>query len=86
MYLSVNYLIEKKRITIPNWLIKFNGLCLGIYLFQQFILQFFYYKTSMPILLGSYWLPIVGFILTLILSILLSNLTLKTKLGRFLIG
>ena len=85
-YVFVNYLIEKKHIKVPNWLTKFNYLCFGIYLFQQFILQVLYYKTSLPTILGSYWLPWVGFSITMIVSVLLSKLSLKTKIGRFLIG
>ena len=58
----------------------------GIYLFQQFILQFLYYKTDFSSLVGPYWLPWCGFVFTMVLSFLLSFLLLKTKVGRFLIG
>lgn len=65
---------------------RFAGACFGIYLFQQFILQILYYKTSFPVLVGPYWLPWLGFVIALPLSYLLSVLLLKTRIGRFLIG
>ena len=82
VYGMVNYLIEGKCLTIPRWLVELNGLCFGIYLFQQFILQILYYKTNLPSLVGPYWLPWVGLVVTLILSYLLTKLSLKTKVGR----
>ena len=82
VYGMVNYLIEGTCLTIPRWLVELNGLCFGIYLFQQFILQILYYKTNLPSLVGPYWLPWVGLVVTLILSYLLTKLSLKTKVGR----
>lgn len=82
VYSIVNYFIEGKGLTVPRWLVELNGLCFGIYLFQQFILQILYYKTSLPNLVEPYWLPWVGMIITLILSYLLTKLSLKTKIGR----
>ena len=84
VYSIVNYLIEGKGLAIPRWLVELNGLCFGIYLFQQFILQILYYKTSLPSLVGPYWLPWVGLIVTLCISWLLTKLSLKTKIGRSL--
>lgn len=72
--------------TIPVWLIRVGSLCMGIYLIQQFILKGLYYQTSLPVQTGSYWLPWIGFVITLFVSLLVSWLTYKTKLGRFLIG
>lgn len=60
--------------------------CFGVYLFQQFILKFMYYKTSVPAFVGPYMLPWVGFIITLPLSYLVTTLILRTKVGKFLIG
>ena len=84
VYSIANYLIEGKGLAIPRWLVELNGLCFGIYLFQQFILQILYYKTSLPSLVGPYWLPWVGLIVTLCISWLLTKLSLKTKIGRSL--
>ena len=81
-FFVVNYVMETKNITIPKWIIELNGVCFGIYLFQQFILQILYYKTALPTLVGPYWLPWVGLIVTLVCSYLLTKLSLKTKIGR----
>lgn len=65
---------------------KISACCFGIYLFQQFVLQLLYYKTSFPLLVGPYWLPWCGFVIAVVVSYILSSLLLKTKIGRFLIG
>lgn len=85
VYALVNYLIVGKRLSLPGWVVDLNGLCFGIYLFQQFILVFLYYKTSLPTTVGPYWLPWVALAVTLILSCALTKMCLKTKLGRKLI-
>ena len=66
--------------------IKLAACCFGIYLFQQFVLQLLYYKTSLPLLVGPCWLPWCGFVIAAVVSYVLSTLLLKTKPGRFLIG
>jgi surface polysaccharide O-acyltransferase-like enzyme len=85
-YLIVNYILEKKNISIPKWLFTISTYSFGIYIFQQFILQLLYYKTSLPVFAGAYWLPWIGFAITMFLSIIFTKYTLKTKFGRFLIG
>ncbi|MCR4826962.1 MAG: acyltransferase [Bacteroidales bacterium] len=65
---------------------KIAACCFGIYLFQQFVLQLLYYKTSFPLLVGPYWLPWCGFVIAAVVSYVLSVLLLKTKVGKFLIG
>lgn len=84
VYALVNYLIVGNGLIVPKWVIELNGLCFGIYLFQQFILQILYYNTSMPVVVGPYWLPWLGLIMTLIISYILTKLSLKTRLGRHL--
>lgn len=81
--LSVYY---TRIIKISDFTVRFASYCFGIYLFQQFILLALYYKTSLPTIIGPYMLPWFGFLITLILSSLLSMLFLKTKCGKFLIG
>lgn len=65
---------------------KIAACCFGIYLFQQFILQLLYYKTDFPLWVGPYWLPWCGFVIAAVVSYILSDLLLRTKTGRFLIG
>ena len=67
-------------------LITLSGYCYGVYIYQQFILQYLYYKTSVPLLVNEYALPWIGFAVALVLSMLLCWMSLKTRFGRFLIG
>lgn len=76
----INYLKSKPV------LITLSGYCYGVYIYQQFILQILYYKTSLPLQVNIYWLPWIASFITLVLSVLLCHLTLKFKWGRFLIG
>ena len=76
----------KRRNPVGVCLIGIGNLCMGVYLFQQFILKSLYDYTSLPTLIGSYWLPWVGFLIALLGSLLLTWLSHQTKLGRYLIG
>lgn len=71
--MSVNFIINN-GLRVPNWLVKVNSICFGVYIFQQFILMYLYYHTALPIIVGAYWLPWFGVVVTLILSILFSIL------------
>lgn len=84
IYLLVNYLLNKEYIKVTPWIIKLSALCFGIYLFQQFILQWLYYKTSIPSIVGPYYLPWMGLIITVIGSCLLTKLCRMTRIGRWL--
>ncbi|WP_418892375.1 acyltransferase family protein [Limibacterium fermenti] len=79
---SLAYRLRNKSL---HFISPLTRLSFGIYIYHQFILVFLYYKTPLSELVGGYWLPIVGFLLALILSIILSQLTLKTRFGRYLI-
>lgn len=70
---------------MPAWYIKLGTLCMGVYLFQQFILEIVYYHTTIPIIVSNWMLPIVGFVMALVISLLLTNLIRATKLGKRLI-
>lgn len=80
------------RTKVVEWLkakrvlITLSGYCYGVYIYQQFILQYLYYKTSVPLLVNEYALPWIGFAVALVLSLLLCWGSLKTRVGRFLIG
>lgn len=60
--------------------------CMGVYIFQQFILVALYYHTGLSRLCGTYVLPWVGFALTVPLSFAGTYLMRKTQWGRFLLG
>lgn len=83
--LAIN-LINKYHINISDKLVKISGLCFGVYLYHQFILIYIYYHTSFVAVMGIFATPWFGFIITLIVSIILSYLTMRTRLGRALIG
>ena len=83
-YVFVNYLLNKTERNVPNWIMHFNKMCFGVYLFQQFILQILYYKTALPAIVGAYWLPWIGLFVILIVSYILTMLSLKTKIGKLL--
>ncbi len=67
-------------------LITLSGYCYGVYIYQQFVLKLLYYHTPLPPVLGRYWLPWVATAITVAASLLLCHYSLKTRLGRFLIG
>lgn len=78
---------ESKRIVpLSKYLIDVGNLCMGVYLFQQFILVWLYDYTFLPAHLGPILLPWVGFFITLIVSLLLSYFLRLSKVGRFFIG
>ena len=82
----VGYAEKSRKKPLSQWIIRFGNLCMGVYLLQQFILKGLYNHTSLPEVLGCYWLPWMGFVITLICSVLITFLMMKTKSGRFLIG
>ena len=87
MLLCMVGLAEKERTNpFPQWIVNVGGLCMGVYLFQQFILKGFYFHTDLALSIDPVWLPWVGFIIALMGSLLLSFLFRKTRIGRFLIG
>ena len=83
IYSTALYFTSKHQLS--EGVIKIGGYCMCVYIFQQFILQILYYKTSLPILLGSNWLPWVATIITLILSILGTIILKKLPLAKELI-
>jgi len=86
IYLLTNYVIDKCRVRPASWVVNAGAICFGVYIYQQFVLEVLYYKTSLPQLVGPYWLPWIACVVTFVLSIMFSQLTLKTRLGRYLIG
>ena len=85
-FLAIGYADKKSSGELPCCIVSFGGMCMGIYLLQQFILIIIYNFTSIPCLLGAYCLPWFGFIVTLVISTILVYLIRLTKIGRFLIG
>ena len=77
---------RNRQSEMPNWIIKIGGLCMGVYLFQQFVLKVLYDFTILPEYLGPFVLPWAGFVIALTGSLILTYLLQKIKLGRFILG
>lgn len=86
MFIIVGMFETKRCSPLPNWVIMIGGLCMGVYLFQQFILKGLYLNTALLEIVGLILLPWIGFVIALVVSLLLSYLMRLTKAGRFLIG
>lgn len=89
--LTFLYSIANKP-SIKHWLnqhpqlITLSGYCYGVYIYHLFILMYLYYHTPFTTYFPTAVFPWVGFLITLALSLLLCYLTLKTGLGRYVIG
>lgn len=77
--------LKKKLSNIPV-LITLSGYCYGVYIYQQFILKVLYYCTNLPFVVSPVILPWIGFSIALLTSLMFCHFTLKTKVGKFLIG
>lgn len=86
VFIMVGYLEKNRDKELPQWIINVGGLCMGVYLIQQFILKAVYYKTIIPQVVNPNLLPWLLFLVTLVISLVISFLFNKTKVGRFLIG
>lgn len=70
---------------VPHWVVSIGSSCFGVYIFQQFILMFIYYKTDVPQIVHPYIMPWLAFLIALSVSLCCSVLIRKTKLGRSII-
>lgn len=86
LFVAVGTADKSRKTQLPQWITNVGGLCMGVYLFQQFILKLAYYHTGLPYIVGPYLLPWVAFIIALLMSLLLSYLLHTTRFGRELIG
>lgn len=84
-YVATRMFLSKGKV-LPVYIITLSTYCYGIYIFHQFILKYLYYKTGIVGLIEPYALPWVIYSVTLVISIALSYVFLKNKVGRFLIG
>lgn len=84
IYALVNYLLDVKKLKVPQWVINLSAVCYGMYLFQQFILQYLYYYTNIPSIVGPYWLPWVGLAIATTGSYMLTVICRMTRIGRFI--
>lgn len=83
IYLIVLRLVSKWE--LPEYVVKINSYCFGIYIFQQFVFMILYYNSPFPQLVGTYWLPWVGVFVTLVVSCLATRILLCTRIGKYLL-
>lgn len=86
LYLTVIRYVSKETYKPSSFTLAASGLCYGVYVYHQFILQVINRYVPLSDYVGYYSLPWVGLLMTLVLSVLLTHFTLKTKVGRLLIG
>lgn len=86
IYSVANMKRVKNLVEDKVWIIKLSGYCYGVYIYQQFVLKWLYDKTTLPALVGEVWLPWLAMVITTVVCLLLCHYTLKTRLGRYLIG
>lgn len=81
VYFILGYAIRNK---VNYKIVSFIAVCsFGIYLLQEFIIRFLYYKTPTYVVAGVFT-PWLGFLFGLVISLSIVYLSRKTKLGRCL--
>jgi len=83
VFLSTNYFLSKKD--LPSIITKISNYSLGIYIYHQFLIKLFYYKTILPNITGAYFSPFLIFVTALVLSYILTKYTYKTFLGKYIL-
>ncbi len=86
LYLTVCSFTTKDGFKPKTWIILASDNCYGVYVYHQFILVWLYFYTSLVAVCHPLVVPWIGFAFALTISLLLTKLTLKTKIGRLLIG
>ncbi len=84
-FVTTRMILQSGR-KLPENIITLSTYCYGVYIFHQFILRYLYYHTAASVNILPYCLPWVAFASTLVLSLTITALFLKTKIGKFLIG
>lgn len=85
-YLLVMFLIKEKIITKFKIFSDLSKKMFGMYVFHQFIIKFFIDYILIYQYLNYKTLPWILFLITTILSWILTTLFLKTKTGKYLLG
>ncbi len=67
---------------VGDTMIKIGTCGYGVYVFHQFFLKYAYNLTDYPIWTGTYWMPWIAFVVTVILSTVLTLLCRSTPLGK----
>ncbi len=70
------------EVKLWNGYVGLGNLCMGVYIFQQFILEIVYYHSAIPLQVPNWLLPLLGFVFALAVSLVLTYLIRSTKLGK----
>lgn len=86
LYLSICSLTYRTGFKPSQLVVESSKVCYGVYVYHQFILVWLYFYSPLYENVNEYLLPIVGFVITFVLSLAMTKLSLKTRFGRYLIG
>ena len=86
LYISVCQVTNRENYHPKPWVVKASDNCYGVYVYHQFVLMYLYFFTPFVSVVHPLLVPWVGCIIILVVSLILTWFTLKTKIGRFLIG
>ncbi|WP_459186838.1 acyltransferase family protein [Parabacteroides sp. APC149_11_2_Y6] len=85
LYVYVYRIVYAEKYVLSNFLVKASSICYGVYIIHQFILKYLYYNIQLSAI-NNVILPWLILFISLVVSVLISFLLIKTKIGRFLIG
>ncbi len=80
LFCTANLIVSKYGICVAH-----NDIWYGMYIYHQFIMMWLYYRSGISFYLHGFT-PWVVLLLTLIISYCLVSITLKGRVGRWLIG
>lgn len=88
LYVLMLFAIVPTEIKIGNWSLMISKLSFGIYVFHEwFLWNAAHIQALHPIIIQHQVIyPLIAYILVLFISIILTKLSLKTKVGRFLLA
>lgn len=86
LYLMVCKTTTKADYHPRQWVIKASDNCYGVYVYHQFILVILYFFTPLVAVCHPLLVPWIGLVVALGASLLLTKITLMSRVGKLLIG
>lgn len=86
LYSTITKYTRAKLIKYNNHIENFASVSYGVYIYHQFILIYLYHNVDTFNFIPIYIIPILFFFISLIISTYMTKISLKTKIGTFLIG
>lgn len=80
--LYITAVIYCQHYDVGNLIVKIGACGYGVYVFHQFVLVYMYRYTDMPIVLGTWWLPWIAMVITIMVSLILTLVVRSTRFGR----